>query len=218
MIELILRFLPIDGMISKSISFQENQMLPIPKKMWITEEKWFGISRQFNVTLRGSFIPQDKLQKRGNLPSIREPSLDAEKFLSKIPFWLENDENSRKETKFEILEQKVEKKIQIYNEELDYFVPEDSYSEAYRLISKNGKITIYSWSKRGMFYGIMTLRQLIRKMNNQIYLPNCDVLDYPDFEIRGLVDDISRGQSPTVENYKKFIRFMSSLKLNVLVL
>ena len=53
---------------------------------------------------------------------------------------------------------------------------------------------------------------------NEVVIPGLNIWDYPDFAIRGLVDDISRGQRPTLDNFKKFMRHLSMTKQNVLVL
>ena len=44
------------------------------------------------------------------------------------------------------------------------------------------------------------------------------IWDRPQYQVRGLVDDISRGQRPTLDNFKFFIRFLSRNKQNVFIL
>ena len=72
----------------------------------------------------------------------------------------------------------------------------------------------------GIFYGMQTLSQLIFNSQVQegdsdsIEIPMVSIIDYPDFALRGISDDISRGQAATKEGIKAFIRELSRFKLN----
>mgnify|MGYP005852294953 CR=1 FL=1 len=100
-------------------------------------------------------------------------------------------------------------------------IPDEKHYEAYRIEFIEDKLLIDTWTYRGLFYAFVTLTQLItvNKANkDEILIPALNIWDYPDYGIRGLVDDISRGQRPTLDNFKKFIRHLSMTKQNVLVL
>lgn len=208
---------------NKSSSFPKSQrilkknILPIPKKFF-TIGRWRGLSMELNVEMRGDFIPQEKMSRRGDLPAIPEPDLNNDQFFTKMSGWLKThliaDKNIDFETNYSINEPGEKDS----NKHLSKLIPNKFRSEAYYLNCKKNEIIIKCWTKRGFYYAILTLSQLIRRENRDLYYPECKIIDYPDFEIRGLVDDISRGQRPTMENFKKFIRYMSSMKLNVLVL
>ncbi|MFO8020374.1 MAG: family 20 glycosylhydrolase [Promethearchaeia archaeon] len=194
-----------------------KSMLPLPKE-FSTNRKWHPFSISLNVQIKGAFISQEEMARRGDLPPIPEPEFTREEFCANIPQWLNTHIISADPISFELkYSQKKEEKIK-KNEQFQDLLSDNARSEAYYLSAKSGEIIIESWTKRGAYYAFLSLSQLLRVKNSQIYYPTCEIIDYPDFEIRGLVDDISRGQRPTMENFKKFIQFMSSLKLNVLVL
>ena len=100
--------------------------------------------------------------------------------------------------------------------------------EAYNLEIDNNQILIYSVYKKGLFYGVQTLIQLIKnsfitckipqnhikERINELILPKIEIKDIPDLKIRGLAQDISRGQVFTVENAKRYIKILSHYKMN----
>lgn len=68
----------------------------------------------------------------------------------------------------------------------------------------------------GVFYGVQTLRQLLRREAQESFFPGVRIRDWPAMRYRGISDDISRGPVPTVEYIKKQIRTFAAFKLNVL--
>ncbi|MGV9200231.1 MAG: family 20 glycosylhydrolase, partial [Promethearchaeia archaeon] len=170
------------------------------------------------VQIDGKFISQEKTERRGDLPPIPEPNFTLEDFCINIPQWLKTNIINKDAFAFDVKGSQKKKNHEKKNQKFNEFVPQKAQSEAYYLATKVGEIVIESWTMRGAYYAFLTISQLLRSKNSHLYYPVCEILDYPDFEIRGLVDDISRGQRPTLENFKKFIRYLSSLKLNVLVL
>ncbi|AJY74310.1 glycoside hydrolase family 20 zincin-like fold domain-containing protein [Paenibacillus beijingensis] len=83
--------------------------------------------------------------------------------------------------------------------------------EAYQLSIRPDRIAIIASAKRGRWYGAMTLCQLI---NADGTVPCMEIEDKPDFRIRAISDDISRGQVSTLEHFKRIIRFCSEYKIN----
>ena len=81
-------------------------------------------------------------------------------------------------------------------------------------INKNN-IQVIANTERGLFYGIQTLRQLIKTAGNG-KLPALEIIDWPALEYRGWMDDISRGPIPTVAYVKEAIHKLSQYKLNFL--
>ncbi|MBA7525628.1 hypothetical protein ES705_17781 [subsurface metagenome] len=93
--------------------------------------------------------------------------------------------------------------------------------EGYVLNTENEDIIIHAASLNGLFYGFQSLRQIIlggsefkSETINGIILPQLNIVDWPCMKIRGIADDISRGQVPTVESAKHFIRDISRFKNN----
>ncbi len=90
-------------------------------------------------------------------------------------------------------------------------------NEGYYLNISNDNISIKSISTKGLFYGAMSLIQIIENSNNQL-LPTCNIIDWPSFKIRGISDDISRGQVSNLDNFKKTIQNLAKYKMNTYML
>ena len=60
----------------------------------------------------------------------------------------------------------------------------------------------------------MSLIQLLEKSKDNT-LPAISIIDWPDMKMRGISDDISRGQVSTLDNFKKIIRNLARYKMNV---
>jgi len=90
--------------------------------------------------------------------------------------------------------------------------------EGYFLDVRDDGVVLIAESARGRYYGAMSLLQMISRHRNSLIVPCVSIHDWPAMKIRGISDDISRGQISTVENFKKIIRFLSRHKLNVYAL
>ena len=100
--------------------------------------------------------------------------------------------------------------------------------EGYNLEIEKNYVLIYSIHERGLFYALQTLIQLLKNgflsqsksldlpigNINEIILPEIKIRDKPDLGIRGVAQDISRGQSITVEFAKRYITILSHYKMN----
>ncbi|MBA7625950.1 hypothetical protein ES703_33384 [subsurface metagenome] len=92
---------------------------------------------------------------------------------------------------------------------------EQNYTDqGYILVSQESSIYIEAPSYQGIFYGIQTLIQLLNSSQDKLSINEVRIIDYPALKIRGVSDDISRGQSPTIANLKKFIKELSHYKIN----
>ena len=87
-----------------------------------------------------------------------------------------------------------------------------SRAEAYRLVVWEGGIEITARTATGAYYGLQTLRELVRARGATI--PACEITDWPDFRRRGVYMDCSRGKVPTVETLKDTVAYLGSLKVN----
>jgi len=100
--------------------------------------------------------------------------------------------------------------------------------ESYGLIISDNMIIIYSKTDHGLFYGVQTLIQILKNSflknkiqltekkedRKHIVLPEIEIIDYPDLSMRGIAEDIARGQVFTVESAKRFIKIFSHYKMN----
>ena len=70
----------------------------------------------------------------------------------------------------------------------------------------------------GLFYGVMTLNQLLRGNRQGPALPALTITDKPALRYRAWQDDISRGPIPTLAFLKEEVRRMAALKMNAFTL
>ncbi|MBT4410491.1 MAG: family 20 glycosylhydrolase [Bacteroidetes bacterium] len=92
--------------------------------------------------------------------------------------------------------------------------------ELYQLDVETDKIRIAASAPAGLFYGIQTLMQLIpiadkhKMAGDEIFLPVLHIEDYPRFQWRGLMLDVSR-HFFTIDEVKAYIDQMAKYKFNV---
>jgi len=95
-------------------------------------------------------------------------------------------------------------------------------NEGYQLVVEEGGILLMANTKAGTFNGIQTLKQLLpvkRAVSDEgeptpIEIETCIIEDYPRFEWRGLMLDVSR-HFFTVEEVKAYLDQMAAYKMNV---
>lgn len=86
--------------------------------------------------------------------------------------------------------------------------------EAYHLLITKKGILLEATTPKGMYWGRQTLEQLKTTKNKKIYLPQCEITDWPAFRIRGFMHDVGRSFIP-VEELKREISLLSRYKVNV---
>lgn len=86
--------------------------------------------------------------------------------------------------------------------------------EAYHLLITKKGILLEATTPKGMYWGRQTLEQLKTTKNKKIYLPQCEITDWPAFRIRGFMHDVGRSFIP-VEELKSEISLLSRYKINV---
>jgi hexosaminidase len=86
--------------------------------------------------------------------------------------------------------------------------------EGYILKIEKKHIYISANAPAGAFYGVQSLRQLLRGNPEPLELPQLDIRDYPAMAFRCVMDDISRGPIPSNEFLKKQIRRYAEMKIN----
>lgn len=84
------------------------------------------------------------------------------------------------------------------------------------LLSVNSKgVVVAGASPAGIFYGLQTLKQLVRGDSTSAFIQGVNIVDWPAMRWRGVSDDISRGPVPTVEYIKRQLRTFAAFKLNM---
>ena len=90
--------------------------------------------------------------------------------------------------------------------------------QGYLLYSDKTHLIVAANTGQGLFYGVQTLRQLLRQDDGKLICPAVSIRDWPSMEWRGVQDDISRGPIPTEDYMKHQIRTLAAFKVNVFAL
>ena len=93
-------------------------------------------------------------------------------------------------------------------------IPPELGEEGYFLHISTRQVVIAAPTEAGLFYGVQSLRQVIRANRGTAGIPCLAVTDKPAMRYRGWMDDISRGPIPSLEFIKKEIRTMAEFKQN----
>ena len=94
---------------------------------------------------------------------------------------------------------------------------QDIGEEGYYLLIDSESIYIGAYKSRGLFYGIQTLKQILRSNRNNDYLEGLMLTDWPSFKYRAIMDDISRGPIPTLDFMKSQIQRLAEMKVNTML-
>jgi hexosaminidase len=100
-------------------------------------------------------------------------------------------------------------------------VGDDLGSQGYVIRVADSGVLVAGRTAQGLFYGVQTLRQLLRPERNtlavpDLVIPKLVIRDWPSMEWRGVQDDISRGPIPTLDYLKMQIRTLAEYKINLL--
>jgi len=87
--------------------------------------------------------------------------------------------------------------------------------EGYLLRVDHDRVLIAAHAEAGLFYGVQTLKQLIRANSEGRTIPCVRIRDYPGMRYRGILDDITRGQMPTLDFLKREVRTLAEFKMNL---
>ncbi len=94
-------------------------------------------------------------------------------------------------------------------------VPPALTAEGYVVIADPDQVIVAGKTAAGTFYGLQTLKQLVRGEGASAFIPAVKIIDWPTMRWRGVSDDISRGPVPTVDYIKRQIRTEAFFKLNM---
>ncbi|MDX6384826.1 MAG: hexosaminidase, partial [Blastocatellia bacterium] len=87
--------------------------------------------------------------------------------------------------------------------------------EGYVLTVSFNEVVVAGKTTTGTFYGLQTLKQLVRGDGAAAFIPGVRIVDWPTMRWRAVSDDISRGPVPTVDYIKRQIRTEAFFKLNM---
>jgi len=87
--------------------------------------------------------------------------------------------------------------------------------EGYVLVINTDQITAAARETEGLYYAGRTLAQIA---TDRTELPCLKIRDWPSLRYRGAQQDISRGQVPTMDTFKRLVRLLAEGKANILEL
>ena len=95
-------------------------------------------------------------------------------------------------------------------------LPEVAKEQGYMTTIAEHGIIVRADSEKGLFYGMMTLEQLLNgaTLRGQGSLPCLRIVDWPALRMRGYSEDYGRDQLPTMEEHKRAIRLLSRFKID----
>ncbi len=88
--------------------------------------------------------------------------------------------------------------------------------QSYEIVTGSDKIYIKAASPTGLFYGIQTLLQLVKKSDKNLFIKGLIIKDKPDIPIRAVHYDTKHFQEKK-EYVKDFIHTLAGYKINMLI-
>jgi hexosaminidase len=105
--------------------------------------------------------------------------------------------------------------IQAALKNLKITLPANLDDEGYVLAVGTDTVVVAGQTATGVFYGLQTLKQLVRGESTNAFIQGVHIVDWPAMRWRAVSDDISRGPVPTVDYIKRQLRTFAAFKLNM---
>ena len=105
--------------------------------------------------------------------------------------------------------------IQSALKNLKITLPANLDDEGYVLAVGTDTVVVGGQTSTGVFYGLQTLKQLVRGDSTNAFIQGVHITDWPAMRWRAVSDDISRGPVPTVDYIKRQLRTFAAFKLNM---
>ena len=107
------------------------------------------------------------------------------------------------------------RKIQSAFQKAKVEIPANLNDEGYVLFVDSKQILVGGKTEVGTFYGLQTLKQMVRGDGQNAYVQGARIIDFPTMRYRAFSDDVSRGLVPTVDYIKRQIRTFAYFKMNM---
>ena len=176
-------------------TMQETTIIPIPKE-WTKEEGAFVPTRNTRIILHGGTETPERI-------AAQDLKADLKQFLGiDVLVTFSGDEK--------YLREKDQIMLRVSGEEPDGPLDAESYTIN---IDEDG-IEVVGKTPTGVFNGIQTLRQMVRKTRGETAFPHGTISDRPDFQYRGFYHDVTRGKVPKLETLKEIVDYLARYKAN----
>lgn len=178
------------------------QVIPQPKQLEARNER-FALGRDARIILADARSVEDRFAAEDFMDDLRETS-GATVSIAKS--------RGRRAILIGQIDQSA---IKSAFDRAGVSVPENLKSEGYVLSVSANEIVVGGRDAAGVFYGLQTLKQLVRGDKADAFIQGARIVDWPTMRWRGVSDDISRGPVPTVAYIKRQLRTEAMLKLNM---
>ncbi len=178
------------------------QIIPQPRQVTITQDR-FLFSRATRLALVDSKSADDRFAAEDFANDMKEAAQLSLKL-------------SKGRSSNSILIGKLDQPgIKAALRKANVATPSNLDAEGYLLVVTPKEVLVAGATEAGTFYGLQTLKQLVRGEGAQAYIPGVLIVDWPAMRWRGVSDDISRGPVPTVDYIKRQLRSFAAFKLNL---
>jgi len=90
--------------------------------------------------------------------------------------------------------------------------------QAYAIEARDQKITLTGYGEAGLYFAVTTLMQCVAVDNNEVFVPEMNVLDWPDLRTRGHFMECRYGSNlMNLDDWKAVVDDMAAMKMNQLV-
>src|SRR5712692_9109754 len=178
------------------------QIIPAPKQLTVREEK-FEISLDTRMALADPQSVEDRFAAQDFIDDVKQTA--------GVTVRLGGNSARR-----EILIGRIDlPRIQQDLKRLSVDPSQQSNDEGYVLSVGLHEVVVDGKTTTGTFYGLQTLKQLVRGDTANAFIPGVKIVDWPTMRWRAVSDDISRGPVPTVDYIKRQLRTEAFFKLNM---
>jgi hexosaminidase len=178
------------------------QIIPAPKQLTTREEK-FEIGLDTRVILADGQSAEDRFAAQDFIDDVKQAAGVTVRL---------GGNGARRE----ILIGKIDlPRIQQALKRAGVDSPQQLTDEGYVLSVGLREVVVAGKTTAGTFYGLQTLKQLVRGDGGSAFIPGVKIADWPTMRWRAVSDDISRGPVPTVDYIKRQIRTEAFFKLNM---
>ncbi|HEV7903273.1 MAG TPA: beta-N-acetylhexosaminidase [Pyrinomonadaceae bacterium] len=182
---------------------QVVQVIPQPRQLTVKPET-FRLTRDVRLALADSRSTDDRFAAEDFANDVRETAGGLALSIGK----------SRKRNTILVGALSLPA-IQAALKRANVSAPPDLDEEGYVLSVGADEVVVAGKTAAGTFYGLQTLKQLVRGDAPGAFISGVQIVDWPQMRWRGLSDDISRGPVPTVEYIKRQLRTLAAFKMNM---
>jgi hexosaminidase len=177
------------------------QIIPAPKQIHVSEAA-FVIGRETRIVLADGKSDEDRFAAQDFVDDVKQTA-DVS---------LRLGGNARREILIGQIDlPRVQQALKQEGVDLGQKLTDEGYVVA---VGSN-EVVVAGKTSAGTFYGLQTLKQLVRGAGASAFIPDVKIVDWPTMRWRAVSDDISRGPVPTVDYIKRQIRTEAFFKLNM---